>query len=150
MSTYTIGDVAERSGFTASSLRYYEGIGLVVPAARTEAGYRLYDDHSLARLAFIARAKQLGCTLEEITDLIGIWDGERCGPVQKSFHDLVTTKLAAAERQIAELTALTDQLRYTAAQLAGPPVDGPCNEDCACLTLEHATVPITLTAKAPA
>ncbi len=62
----------------------------------------------------------------------------------------MTTKLAAAERQIAELTALTDQLRYTAAQLAGPPVDGPCNANCACLTLEHATVPITLTAKAPA
>ena len=151
MSTYTIGDVAERSGFTASSLRYYEGIGLVIPAARTEAGYRLYDDHSLARLAFIARAKQLGCTLEEITDLIGIWGGERCGPVQKSFHDLVTTKLAAAERQIAELIALTDQLRYTAAQLAGPAVDGPCNENCACLTLGNADpVPITLTAKAPA
>jgi DNA-binding transcriptional MerR regulator len=133
MSAYTIGAAAERSGFTTSSLRYYEGIGLVVPAGRTEAGYRLYDDHSLARLAFIARAKQLGCTLEEITDLIGIWDGDRCGPVQRSFHDLVTTKLAAAERQIAELTALAEQQRYTAAQLAGPPVDGPCNEDCACL-----------------
>ena len=146
MSTYTIGDVAERSGFTASSLRYYEGIGLVVPAARSDAGYRLYDDHSLARLAFIARAKQLGCTLEEITDLIGIWDGERCGPVQRSFHDLVTAKLAAAERQIAELTALTDQLRHAAAQLAGPAIDGPCSEDCACLTLEHATVPIACTA----
>ena len=85
MSAYTIGEVADRSGFTASSLRYYEGIGLVVPAARSAAGYRLYDDRSLARLAFIARAKQLGCTLEEISDLIGIWDGERCGPVQKSL-----------------------------------------------------------------
>ena len=142
VSTYTIGDVAERSGFTASSLRYYEGIGLVVPRARTDAGYRIYDDHALARLAFIARAKQLGCTLEEITDLIGIWDGERCGPVQRSFHDLVTAKLAATERQIAELTALTDQLRHAAVQLAGPALDGPCNEDCACLTLQRA-VPTT-------
>lgn len=144
MSTYTIGEVAERSGFTASSLRYYEGIGLVVPAARTDAGYRLYDDHSIARLAFIARAKQLGCTLEEITDLIGIWDGARCGPVQRSFHDLVTAKLAAAERQIAALTALSDQLRHAAAQLAEPAIDGPCSEDCVCLTLEHAHVPLTL------
>jgi MerR family transcriptional regulator, copper efflux regulator len=144
VSTYTIGEVAERSGFAASALRYYEGIGLVVPADRTAAGYRLYDDHALARLSFIARAKQLGCSLEEITDLVDIWDGERCGPVQRTFHDLVTAKLADAERQIAELTALSEQLRYAAAQLAGPAVDGPCSENCACLALEHATVPVPL------
>jgi MerR family copper efflux transcriptional regulator len=50
---------------------------------RTDAGYRLYDDMTITRLAFIGRAKQLGRTLEEITDLVGIWDGERCGPVQR-------------------------------------------------------------------
>ncbi|MDQ1466938.1 MAG: hypothetical protein QOH10_1353 [Actinomycetota bacterium] len=77
MSTYTIGEVAERTGFSTSSLRYYEGIGLVAPATRTESGYRVYDDQTLSRLAFIARAKQLGCSLAEITDLAGIWDGER-------------------------------------------------------------------------
>lgn len=137
--TYTIGETAERSGFTASALRYYEGIGLVEPATRTAAGYRLYDDDTLARLAFIDRAKQLGCSLEEIVDLVGIWDGERCGPVQRHFHDLVTTKLADTQRQIDELTALADQLRHAAAQLAGPAVDGPCSEGCACLALEAAT-----------
>jgi DNA-binding transcriptional MerR regulator len=144
VTTYTIGEVADRTGFTASALRYYEGIGLVVPATRTDAGYRLYDDMTLSRLAFIGRAKQLGCSLEEITDLVGIWDGERCGPVQKRFHDLVTTKLADAERQIAELTALTAQLRHAAAQLAGPAVDGPCSEDCACVAVGGALAPVTL------
>jgi MerR family copper efflux transcriptional regulator len=136
--TYTIGETAERSGFSASALRYYEGIGLVHPAERTDAGYRLYDDGTLARLSFIARAKQLGCTLEEISDLVGIWDGERCGPVQKRFHDLVTTKLAETQRQIAELTALADQLHHAATQLAGPALDGPCSESCACLALGNA------------
>jgi MerR family transcriptional regulator, copper efflux regulator len=150
VSTYTIGEMAERSGFSASALRYYEGIGLVEPSTRTGAGYRLYDDHVLARLAFIARAKQLGCSLEEITDLVGIWDGERCGPVQKRFHDLVTTRLADAERQIAELTALVEQLRHAAAQLAGPAIDGPCDEGCACLALENALAPVELTTKEPA
>lgn len=145
--TYTIGETAQRSGFSASALRYYEGIGLVPPPTRTGAGYRLYDDDTLARLSFIARAKHLGCSLEEITDLVGIWDGERCGPVQKRFHDLVTTKLADAERQIAELTALTDQLRHAAGHLAGPALDGPCNEDCACLALDGALSPVTLTTK---
>lgn len=148
MSTYTIGETAERSGFTASALRYYEGIGLVVPSTRTDAGYRLYDDDSLARLSFIARAKQLGCTLEEVTDLVGIWDGERCGPVQRRFHDLVTEKLAATERQIAELTALSGQLHRAAAQLAGPAIDGPCSEGCACAAIDSALSPVRSAARA--
>jgi DNA-binding transcriptional MerR regulator len=125
--------VADRSGFSASALRFYEGIGLVEPTTRTDAGYRIYDDRSLARLAFIARAKQLGCSLDEITDLVAIWDGDRCGPVQRRFHDLVSAKLIEAQRQIAELTALTDQLHAAAAQLSGPAIDGPCDDSCACI-----------------
>ena len=139
MTTYTIGEVADRTGFSASALRYYEDIGLVEPAARTDAGYRLYDEMTFTRLAFIGRAKQLGCTLEEITYLIGIWDGERCGPVQRQFHELVTTKLAEAEHQIAELAALREQLQHAAAQLSGPATDGPCDESCACLTVVELT-----------
>ncbi|HEY7073026.1 MAG TPA: MerR family transcriptional regulator [Acidimicrobiales bacterium] len=135
MSTYTIGEVAERSGFSASALRYYEDIGLVPPAGRSDAGYRLYDDITLTRLAFVARAKQLGCTLEEIADLVAIADDERCGPVQRRFHALVTDKLAAAERQVAELSAFSAQLRTAATALAGVPVDGPCDADCACLAV---------------
>ncbi|MEY2432795.1 MAG: hypothetical protein QOC92_2520 [Acidimicrobiaceae bacterium] len=134
MSTYTIGEVADRSGFTASALRYYEGIGLVVPSTRTGAGYRIYDDQTLARLAFIARAKQLGCSLEEITDLVSIWDGERCGPVQRRFHALVTNKIRDAESQVTELTAFSAQLQAAASQLSGDPLDGPCGDACACVT----------------
>jgi DNA-binding transcriptional MerR regulator len=133
--TYTIGEIAERSGFSASSLRYYEGIGLVEPAGRTAAGYRLYDEHSINRLAFIARAKQLGCSLDEIIDLAGIWDGERCGPVQRRFHELVTGKIRETERQLAELTVLLAELRAAADHLDTEPVDGPCDADCACLTM---------------
>ncbi len=133
VSTYTIGEVADRSGFSTSSLRYYEGIGLVAPATRTESGYRVYDDQTLARLAFIARAKQLGCSLAEITDLAAIWDGERCGPVQRRFHELVTAKLQLAQRRIAELVAFTRELRVAAGQLSGEPIDGPCGDDCACI-----------------
>ncbi len=134
-STLTIGQVAERTGFSASSLRYYEGIGLVVPASRTGAGYRVYDESAVGRLAFIARAKQLGCTLEEITDLIAIWDGERCGPVQRRFHDLITAKIAETQQRLTELTEFAGQLRTAAAHLsATEPIDGPCSDDCACLS----------------
>ncbi len=146
MRSYTIGETAERSGFSASALRYYEGIGLVAPSTRTASGYRLYDDDTLARLAFIARAKQLGCSLEEITDLVAIWDGERCGPVQRRFHELVTTKIADAERQIAELKALVAQLRDAARRLEGPATDGPCSAECACAAL--GVRPVVPTSKA--
>jgi MerR family copper efflux transcriptional regulator len=139
VSGYTIGDLAGRSGFSASALRYYERIGLVTPANRSDAGYRLYDDDALARLAFLDRAKRLGCSLEDITDLAGLWDRERCGPVQRRFHELLTRKLAETERQIAELTVLHEQLRDAASRLAGPPVDGTCSADCACAALGETT-----------
>lgn len=149
MGAFTIGEVAARSGFTTSALRYYEGIGLLVPVGRTDAGYRVYDDRALDRLAFIARAKELGCTLEEITDLVSIWDGDRCGPVQRRFHDLVTEKIDDARRRIGELAAFTEALRQAATQLSGAATDGPCDERCACLhepgTDGPATVPIACT-----
>jgi MerR family transcriptional regulator, copper efflux regulator len=132
MSTYSIGQVAERTGFSASTLRYYEELGLLVPATRTDAGYRRYDDEALGRLAFIARAKQLGCSLDEITDLLRVWDGDECGAVQRRFHELVTEKIRATQDQVAELLAFTAQLRMAAARLDSPPIDGPCEAACAC------------------
>ncbi len=62
--SYRIAEVAERSGFPAATLRYYERVGLLPEPSRTAAGYRDYDDRTLERLAFIARAKRLGCSLE--------------------------------------------------------------------------------------
>jgi DNA-binding transcriptional MerR regulator len=140
-STYTIGETAERSGFSASALRYYEGIGLVEPSRRTDAGYRLYDDEALTRLEFIARAKRLGCSLEEITDLVGMWDGGNCGPVQRRLHDLLTAKLVETRRQIAELDALEGQLRDAARRLEGPAVDDPCSASCACMAIAGTAKP---------
>jgi hypothetical protein len=91
-------------------------------------------------LAFIARAKRLGCTLDEIADLVGVWDGERCAPVQLRMHELVSGKLRDADRQIVELTAFTGQLRTAATLLAGEPIDGPCDDACACLHEPPASV----------
>ena len=134
MSTYTIGQVAERTGFSTSTLRFYEQHGLLEPAARTDAGYRLYDDPSLARLGFIDRAKQLGCTLDEIAELAKLWEAEDCGPVQARLHELVTGRIADAQHRSSELVAFTAQLQTAAAHLGGDPVDGPCRKDCACLS----------------
>ncbi len=132
--SYKIKDVADRSGFTAATLRYYEQIGLLPEASRTPAGYRLYDDQTLDRLAFIARAKQLGCSLDEIADLTIAWDGGQCGPVQDRLRTVVADKLASAHQQIVELMTLTSDLQRAAATLEAHRPDGPCDIDCGCVT----------------
>jgi MerR family transcriptional regulator, copper efflux regulator len=141
--TYRIAQVAQRSGFTPAALRYYEDIGLVAPASRTDAGYRLYDETSLERLRFIARAKQLGCSLDEIADLVTAWDGGRCAPVQDRLRTTVETKINDAHAQIAALTVLAADLQRAAATLSTEPVDGPCDDTCGCTT--DTAVPTTPT-----
>ncbi len=130
---YSIKDVADRSGFTSATLRYYEEIGLLPAVDRTPAGYRSYDDRTLDRLAFIARAKQLGCSLDEIADLTLAWDGGECGPVQDRLRALVADKVTGAQRQIVELTMLTAELQQAAAALEQHRPDGPCDDTCGCV-----------------
>ncbi len=138
---YKIKDIAERSGFTAATLRYYEGIGLLPESTRTPAGYRLYDDRTLDRLAFIARAKQLGCTLDEIADLTLAWDGGQCGPVQDRLRAVVADKIVGAQQQIVELMTLSSELQQAANTLELHRPDGPCDERCGCVTDPTADTP---------
>ena len=142
---YRIAEVAQRTGFSTPTLRYYEDIGLLPPADRTPAGYRLYDERAIERLTFISRAKQLGCTLEEITDLAEAWDSNECAPIKHQLRALVAAKLAETEARIAELSALAGELRATAATLETAPLDGPCDDTCGCVrgSSESVTVPLT-------
>jgi MerR family transcriptional regulator, copper efflux regulator len=129
-----IAEVARRSGFTPATLRYYEDIGLLAPPRRTDAGYRVYDEASLERLRFISRAKQLGCSLDEIADLVAVWDGGHCATVQERLRARVDGKIADAHAQIADLTTLAAELQRAATTLTAQPVDGPCDDTCACMT----------------
>jgi DNA-binding transcriptional MerR regulator len=128
-----IKDVADASGFNANTLRYYEHIGLLPESERTAAGYRIYDKRTLDRLAFIARAKQLGCTLEEITGLTTAWDGGQCGPIQDELRQLVADKISAAQQQLVELMTLTSELQNAATGLERHRPEGPCDVDCGCV-----------------
>ena len=103
-------------------------------STRTPGGYRLYDDHTLDRLAFIARAKQLGCSLEEIAVLTTAWEGGRCGPVQDRLRALVAEKLATAQLHIVELMTLTAELQRAAAGLERHRPDGACDDSCGCVS----------------
>ena len=146
--TLKIAETARRSGFTASTLRYYEDIGLMPPPVRTEAGYRCYDEEALARLSFIARAKQLGCSLDEITDLLAAWEGPQCAPVQTRLRDLVANKIKDGQRQMTELAAFTAQLRRGLAGLGQHTPDGPCDEQCGCSAADDSASGAPVTAVA--
>ncbi len=140
----TIADAAARTGFSASALRFYEQEGLVAPA-RTDAGYRVYDERTLIRLGFIARAKSLGLSLEEIRGLTALWDEEHCGPVQDQLRTLLTDKIADCEGQARSAEALARQLRHIAAGLDGHRPDGPCDEHCGCSTTAAEAPPVACT-----
>ena len=146
----TIKDVARSSGFSAATLRYYEEIGLLPAPRRTPAGYRAYDDEVLARLSFISRAKQLGCTLDEIGELATAWEGGRCGPVQDRLREVVRDKLERTHEQLAELVTLSGELQRAAAALERHRPEGPCDDTCGCVTaaeFDATPVAVPLTAK---
>jgi hypothetical protein len=105
VSSYTIGEAAERSGFTPSALRYYEGIGLVGPSTRSDAGYRIYDDATSGVSPSSPERSSSDAPRRDRRPRRDL--GRRAvRPVQRQFHELVTTKLVETERQIDELTAL--------------------------------------------
>jgi len=146
MDGLSISKVAERTGFPASTLRFYEQSGLVRPA-RTESGYRSYGDRDLEVLSFIGRAKSFGLSLEEITELLALLDEDRCAPVQGRLRALIDDRIADARRRIAELETFTTELRQVAATLDEHTPDGPCDETCGCTTDPSGTAGVSMTVK---
>jgi DNA-binding transcriptional MerR regulator len=140
VTTYRIAEVARRSGYSAPTLRYYETLGLLPAPARSGNGYRTYDDATLERLQFITRAKQLGCSLEEITQLAEVWEGGQCAPLQHRLQGLVETKLGDARARIGELTALVADLQQARGALEAHAPEGPCDDGCGCTTVPPAEV----------
>jgi MerR family transcriptional regulator, copper efflux regulator len=130
---YRIAEVASLAGVSAATLRYYEQIGLLPAPLRTSSGYRIYDDSAVDRLAFISRAKQLGCSLEEIADLTLAWDGGECGPIQDRLRGLVASKLEEATAEISSLGLLRNELRAAAEALERHRPVGACDDSCGCL-----------------
>jgi DNA-binding transcriptional MerR regulator len=135
VSVLRISELAERSGVPSSTLRYYERIGLVEPLARAENGYRLYDEATVDRLAFIGRAKRLGMSLEDVATLIEAWFTGECGPLQDRLREFVTGRIAALARTIAEESAFERQLQRILVRLNdGGAVPERCGPDCGCDT----------------
>lgn len=69
-----IGDASRVSGVSAKMIRYYEQIGLIPPAARNASGYRVYSGNDIHRLQFVRRARDLGFSIDEISNLLDLWN----------------------------------------------------------------------------
>lgn len=72
-----IGAAARLSGVSAKMVRHYEGLGLLGRVARTDSGYRQYSEAEVHTLRFIKRARDLGFSMEEIAELVGLWQNRR-------------------------------------------------------------------------
>ena len=103
-----IGEIAQRSGVPAHTIRFYEERKLVTRAGRTSAGYRIYPERVLDELGFIRRAQRLGFSLDEIREILSLGRGGKlpCARVAA----LCATHLAEIDRQMAELQAFRGSL----------------------------------------
>jgi MerR family redox-sensitive transcriptional activator SoxR len=104
----TVSDVAERSGFAASALRYYERKGLI-DAERTEGNQRRYDRAVLRRLAFIAAARHVGLTLDEIRASLDLLPDRRT-PTKRDWERISRRWRTRLDDEIAALEKLRDGL----------------------------------------
>ncbi len=112
-----IGNAAKASGVSAKMIRYYEATGLIPPAGRTAAGYRVYSDQDVHRLRFIRRARDLGFSVTGIEELLGLWHDR----TRKSadVKRLALAHVAELRQKIRELDDMAGTLESLAAHCHG-------------------------------
>lgn len=103
-----IGELAEKTGVPARTIRFYEQTRVLTPPARSAAGYRIYSERSVTELAFVKRAQRLGFSLDEVREILSLGRGGRlpCNRVTA----LCESHLAGIDRQLRELHAFRKQL----------------------------------------
>jgi MerR family copper efflux transcriptional regulator len=101
---YNIGEAAKRSGVTAKMIRHYESLRLLKPARRTDAGYRLYDEPDIHTLRFIKRSRDLGFSMKEIQQLLGLWQNRR--RASADVRRIAQTHITALDLKIQELQGM--------------------------------------------
>lgn len=116
MRELTIGALSEGTGVNIETIRYYERIGLLPAPPRSQGGHRLYGGGHRKRLAFVRRARELGFTIDEIRNLLGLVEGGyTCGEVR----DAALAHLKDVRSKIADLRRMERTLAETAARCEG-------------------------------
>lgn len=118
-----IGEAAKASGVSAKMIRYYEATGLISKAGRSDSGYRRYDETDVHTLGFIRRARDLGFSVEQISELLALWrDRSRASAQVKA---MALNHVSGLNRKIADLQAMTRTLSTLAKHC-----DGDHRPDC--------------------
>ena len=104
-----IGQVTDLTGIPIRTIRYYESLGLINSLRRTEGGFRQFSLDVLTRLAFIKRAQNLGLSLEEIGNILQVYDQGQtpCGEIKEKLED----KVLQIDRQIDQLLTLRSEIK---------------------------------------
>ena len=119
----TIGKASSLTGVSAKMIRYYEEIGVLKKASRTDAGYRLYNQAHIQQLGFIRRSRNLGFSMTEIQSLLKFWlDNDR---ESRNVKKLALSHLQEINEKIVELAQMREVLQTLADKC-----DGDNNPDC--------------------
>ena len=110
MDAMNIGQAAKASGVSAKMIRHYEEIGLLPAAARTDAGYRQYRDSDVHTLRFIRHARDLGFSLPEIGELVGLWQNRK--RPSRRVKALAEAHIQELEQKAQELLAMKATLQH--------------------------------------
>jgi len=105
-----IGEAAAASGVSAKMIRHYESIELLPPASRTDAGYRQYSDKSIQMLRFIRHSRDLGFSLEQIGELLDLWQNRKRS--SRQVKALAQAHIAELDEKLKELQEMRDALEY--------------------------------------
>lgn len=104
-----IGNAAKATGVSAKMIRYYEQIGLIPAADRRASGYRDYAETDIHMLRFIRRARDLGFSVAEIGNLLGLWRDKNRHSAE--VKQLAANHIKALEQKIRDMQAITNSLR---------------------------------------
>jgi MerR family copper efflux transcriptional regulator len=115
MNSIGIGTLAKRAGVSIDTIRYYEKSGLLPPEARLPSGYRRYTAEQVSRLLFIRRAQELGFTLKDIRELLGLSKQRDVAKVKRAAQK----KLDEVEKRLIALTRVRDGLAMLVATCPG-------------------------------
>jgi MerR family copper efflux transcriptional regulator len=110
MELMNIGQAAKVSGVSAKMIRHYEEVGLVPPPGRTDAGYRQYTGSDVHTLRFIRHARDLGFSIRQIGELVGLWRNRR--RPSRSVKALAEAHIKSLEEKAQELLAMKATLEH--------------------------------------
>lgn len=105
-----IGEAAKASGVSSKMIRHYEEVGLIPAPARTESGYRQYTEREVHTLHFVRRSRDLGFSIQQIGELLGLWQDRR--RPSRQVKALAQAHIQELEQKAQELLAMKATLEH--------------------------------------